>query len=369
VADAWRVQLSSALSSVSQDGCADRLEEALARAEALRQQPGRQGGAGWTQHLVFLLPGVAALTLVGLAISHIDHSADLQVFLVVLVGLVASHLVLRARNRRVAAEHEAARVREELDLRQRVAECEQRRHRLVAYSQLAAQIAHEVRNPLSSIVLNTELLEEEMAECRTANSVEIRALVGAIKSEAGRLHALTDEYLAFARLPAPDRSLVRLDALASDTAAFMREEAARQNVDLVIGASSGQATTTVDPRQVRQVIVNLLRNAIEATPAGGRVEVRTFREPGHVVLDVADSGPGVPDGQRDLIFEPFYSTKDQGTGLGLSVALRIVQEHGGTLEVVPGEGACFRMRLPAAPAALEGLEPDAGRSEPVCEVA
>jgi signal transduction histidine kinase len=357
VAEAWRTQLSTALAGPSQDGCAERLDDELARADEGGHE--RKPSTWWTHYLVFALPVAAALALVGIALSRIDLATDLVILSFVVLGLIAGHVVLRSRNRRIMAEHETARVREELDLRQRVAECEERRHRLAAYSQLAAQIAHEVRNPLSSIVLNTELLEEEMGECCAANSGEIHALVDAIKCEAERLHALTDEYLAFARLPAPERSLVSLNRLVTDVLGFMREETSRCGVEVALDLDPGQPDALADPKQLRQVIVNLVRNAVEAMPCGGRLDVSTRHRGIHVSLDVSDSGPGIPDDQRRLVFEPFFSTKAQGTGLGLSVALRIVQEHGGTIDVLPGAGACFRVTLPAVLA----VEPGSSRGD------
>lgn len=302
-----------------------------------------------TDYLVLLLPASAALALLAFTLRHADLNAELTTLFVAAVGLVGGHLLMRTRRQRRAAEHEARRVRRELDLNARVAEGEAKQHRLVAFSQLAAQLAHEVRNPLGSIVLNAELLEEEIHECIHA-SPEVKRLARAVTAEAERLSELTNEYLAFARLPRPDPAPQVLTPVVDEAAHFMRGEIERAGIALSVEHST-PASAVFDAKAIRQVLVNLVRNAIDAVPPGGLVALRTGVEGDQATIDVIDSGAGVPEDRREAIFDPFFSTKAQGTGLGLAVARKIAHDHGGDLRVMPSRsGAWFRLSLPASTA-------------------
>ena len=298
---------------------------------------------------VLLIPVSAALALAVFTARHSDLNAELTTVFVSAVGLLGGHLLMRARRQRRAAEHEARRVQRELDLRASVAESEAKHHRLAAFSQLAAQLAHEVRNPLGSIVLNAELLEDELHACIHA-SPEVKRLARAVSAEAERLTELTNEYLAFARPLHPDPVPQPLAPLLDEVVHFMRGEIERAQISL--GVEHLDAPPAVfDGKAIRQVLVNLVRNALDVAPAGGALLLRTGRDGARATVDVVDSGPGVQEDRRGAIFEPFYSTKPQGTGLGLSVARKIAREHGGDLELVPSaRGAWFRLTLPAAPA-------------------
>lgn len=293
------------------------------------------------------LPLAAGLALVAFVVRHADIETELTMLFVAAVGLLGGHLLMRARRQRRRAEDDARRATRELELRAQVADAEARRHRLAAFSEVAAQLAHEVRNPLSSIMLNAELLEDEVHACAHA-SPEVRRLATAVCSEAGRLSELTNEYLAFARLPRPDPAPQALAPLVDDVVAFMRGEIDRGSVAVDV-RHEAPSMAVIDAKLMRQVLVNLLRNALDATPPGERLIVRTGAAPGRVTVDVIDSGPGVPAASGDAIFDPFYSTKPHGTGLGLAVARKIAREHGGDLVLRPSSrGAWFRLELPQA---------------------
>jgi signal transduction histidine kinase len=305
-----------------------------------------------------LLPVGSAVVLTAFAVSRADAGLELAALLLGAAALAAGHLLMRARRERQDSARETASLRQELELRARVAECEARRARLTAFSELAAQIAHEVRNPLASIVLNTELLEEELGACAAPSGHEVRALVSSIKAEAARLHTLTDEYLTFARLPRADPAPAAINALVEETARFTREEIARHGIDLRLRLASHLPDALIDQKGVRQVVLNLLRNAIEATPSGGRIDIVTGMADGAVRVEVRDTGRGISPEVRDTVFDPFFSTKSKGTGLGLAVARRIVTDHGGSLLVADSDrGARLVFTLPlagAAPAAPDG---------------
>lgn len=216
--------------------------------------------------------------------------------------------------------------------------------RLAAAGRVSAQVAHEVRNPLSAISLNTEMLEDELPEGAT----ESRRLLGAIRREVERLEGITEEYLQFARLPAARLEREDLRELVDSLLDFLHEDLAGQRIEvrrelapvpLVLG----------DDAQLRQAFLNLIRNAREAMPEGGRLTVRTGVRDGQVEVAVEDTGPGIGDEEISRIFDPFFSTKAGGTGLGLPITRRILTEHGGrvTVEGRVGEGARFTVILPA----------------------
>jgi signal transduction histidine kinase len=300
---------------------------------------------------VVWLPTVAALLLLAFSAAHATAVEELLV-LAVLVGVLAlGHALMRARGKRLAAETEAARLTSEAELQARVGDCEQRRKSLAEFAQLAAHVAHEVRNPLNAIMLNGELLEEEVQRCNCAGAGEAASLIATIQREAERLRHLTDEYLAFARPPMPSRGHQSLNAVVDELAHLIREEATRSGVALDVVMSRDCPCATFDPHQLKQAALNIVRNALQAMPGGGRLTLSTAVRPdGSVTLAVADTGPGIPEETRCRVFEPFFTSKAAGTGLGLPLAMHIVRSHDGEIEFDnrPEGGARFAIVLPAA---------------------
>ncbi|HKE19569.1 MAG TPA: ATP-binding protein [Kofleriaceae bacterium] len=232
-----------------------------------------------------------------------------------------------------------------------------RTERLAAVGKMAAMITHEVRNPLSSIGLNTELLEEELAELSDANGAttgEARALCQSIQSEVDRLTAITEEYLYFARLPKPKLQEEALGPMVKSLIDFEREPMSTRGVTLEVDLAAELPPVMVDEGQLRQALLNLLRNAGEAVGevGSGRVRVYTRRgeQPGTAEVVVQDDGPGIVEELAAKIFDPFFSTKEGGTGLGLALTHQIVRDHGGSIRVEsrPGHGAAFIVALPVA---------------------
>jgi len=221
-----------------------------------------------------------------------------------------------------------------------------RSERLAAVGKMAAMITHEVRNPLSSIGLNTELLEEELAQM--PNGEEGRALCRAITREVDRLTAITEEYLAFARLPTPRLAAEQIDTVVGNLATFVREDLAARGVTLVSELAGDLPRAMIDEGQIRQALLNLVRNAAEA--GGAHVWLRTRRGGDErVEVEVADDGPGIPTDAIPRLFDPFFSTKEGGTGLGLALTQQIVHDHGGDIRVAShGQGATFVVSVPVA---------------------
>jgi two-component system NtrC family sensor kinase len=225
-----------------------------------------------------------------------------------------------------------------------------RAERLAAVGRISAQITHEIRNPLNAIGLNAELLAEELAQ-GDAPSAEARGLVAAIGREVDRLHGVTEEYLRFARLPKPVFAAEDVNEIVAGLAEFLAPEmsAARVEVELDLGVRL--PAIRADEGQLRAAFLNLLRNSREAMPGGGTVAVRTGASAdGGVEVEVRDTGGGIAADALGRIFDPFYSTKERGTGLGLAFALQVVREHGGTIrcESAVGRGTAFTVQLPAA---------------------
>ena len=163
-----------------------------------------------------------------------------------------------------------------------------------------------------------------------------------------RLERLTSAFLDFARPPQPAKRPADLRPVVAETLELVARRAALQSVRLRPELPPAPAVADVDPGQLRQVLLNLFLNALEASPVGGSVRVELAAGPGAVELRVADEGPGPPEGLGERIFEPFVSTKETGVGLGLSICRRVVEAHGGTLTAArgPAGGAVFTVALP-----------------------
>jgi len=223
-----------------------------------------------------------------------------------------------------------------------------RSERLAAVGKMAAMITHEVRNPLSSIGLNTELLQEELAE----GSDDAKQLCRSIHREVDRLTAITEEYLAFARLPKPKIAREPVNALAGQLAEFVREDLAAKQVKLQLDLATSDPIALIDAAQLRQCLINLVRNASDAVIAkgGGKVMLRTKKADTRVVIEVEDEGTGIPPDVQARMFDPFFSTKEGGSGLGLALTQQIVKDHGGDLTVnsTVGRGTTFTVSVPAA---------------------
>lgn len=224
-----------------------------------------------------------------------------------------------------------------------------RSERLAAVGKMAAMITHEVRNPLSSIGLNTELLEDELGE--GAASEEARSLCASIHREVDRLTAITEEYLAFSRLPKPKLAAEPINAIVTALAGFVREDLAAKDVTLVTELAPGEPIAQIDPGQIRQCLINLVRNAADAVAAkgAGRVVLRTRVMHKRIEVDVEDDGIGIPPDALPKLFDPFFSTKEGGNGLGLALTQQILRDHGGELRVdsAVGRGTTFTISVPA----------------------
>lgn len=231
--------------------------------------------------------------------------------------------------------------------------------RLATIGKMAAHVTHEIRNPLSSIALNIELLEDDLV----ADPDEARSLLRAIKQEVERLSALSDQYLSVARRKPSALDEEDLGELVEEACAFVRPELRRHGIELQITVDPDLPKVLGDEAQIKQALFNLLRNAREAMAEGGTigVEVRAAAG-GGVDVTVDDEGVGIEPEIREKLFEPFFSTKGTGTGLGLAITRQIVETHGGTIACEPRRprGTRFWLHLPERQQAAETLSCPSG---------
>ncbi len=228
-----------------------------------------------------------------------------------------------------------------------------RAEQLAAAGRIAAQIAHEIRNPLSSIGLNVEMLEEPLARATfgsEAEAQEAKDLLASVTREVDRLAEVTAEYLKLARPQNPTLTPEDINEVVTSVLDFSNEELQRSKVEVVKKLDPTAPKALADEGQLRQVFLNLLRNSREAMAGGGRLTVRSEAKNGQVEIEFADSGHGIAPEVKARVFEPFFTTKEGGTGLGLAVSRQIVQAHGGSIdcESPPGGGTTFVVRLKRA---------------------
>jgi signal transduction histidine kinase len=262
------------------------------------------------------------------------------IILVVLVGLPAVTVGLVAdRERRARGEVE--RLNDELTgTLSRLQAAQQEllvSERMATVGRLSLKVAHEVRNPISAIELNAEMLEDIVRGRAGTDMGEAGGLVAAIRDQVNTLDALTEEYLAFARFPKAHFEEESVNQLVHELADFVRPVATRQGLAMRVETDPNVPMMEIDRALLRQAILNLVKNGLESLSRGGE-------------LFVADTGPGIPAAVAGRLFEQFFTTKPQGTGLGLSISRQIIEEHGGELAWAnrAGGGAVFTIHLPLA---------------------
>jgi len=219
--------------------------------------------------------------------------------------------------------------------------------RLSAVGQLVSGVAHELNNPLQSILGFTELLID--AEERP----ELRRDLEQVRSEAIRAGKIVRNLLAFVRRSSSERAITQVNDLVKTTISLRSYEFGSANIRLFESYGEGLPAVFINPEEIQQVILNLILNAEQAMRSvhrGGTLTLTTKCVDEMVTIEIQDDGPGVPVALAGRVFEPFFSTKEvgEGTGLGLSIAMGIAEAHGGTLTLVPtSKGACFQLALPA----------------------
>jgi signal transduction histidine kinase len=216
-----------------------------------------------------------------------------------------------------------------------------------------ARIAHEVRNPITAIELNAEMLEDIVrqrndGERNDGDMKEAAGLVSAIRDQVTTLDALTEEYLAFARFPRPHFEEESINHLVQELADFVRPVATRQGLTLRVEVDPSVPVMEIDRGLLRQAVLNLVKNGLETLSSGGELTIGSRFDGEAAEIFVSDTGGGIPEDVGPRLFEQFFTTKPQGTGLGLSITRQIAEEHGGEIHWMNRAplGATFTIRLP-----------------------
>jgi signal transduction histidine kinase len=220
-----------------------------------------------------------------------------------------------------------------------------RNDQLAALGQLAAGLAHELRNPLTAMKTIVDAARRHGRD----GSIDERDLA-VLSEEISRLDGSLQSFLDYARPPRIAKSDVDLGTVAEKTQQLLAGRADQQSIRISIQQPQGPVVVHADPEQLRQLLLNLSLNALDAIGHDGKIEIRIQpAERGGAIVSVIDTGAGIPRAVRDRLFEPFFSTKESGTGLGLTTCRRIVEDHGGRIDVAdnPSGGAVFTVWLPA----------------------
>ncbi len=293
----------------------------------------------------YLLPALEEYELTASGATELA----IRVLFFFLAAIVVNRFV--AETRRQAARYQTlAETQAETNRRLEHAQAEVRRsERLAALGQLSAGLAHEIRNPLGVIKGSAEMLSQKLAKSDPL-AVE---LAGYISSEVNRLNAMVNRFLDFARPLQPELSEQEIPPLLDQSLKTVKDRWPKARVEVERHYASDLPRLALDATLCEQVFTNLFFNAYEAMPDGGKLRVAVssvqFDGKKGVEVEIEDSGPGIPTELQEQIFNPFFTTKEGGVGLGLSIVSKIVDNHHGSIRIQynPGKGACFRVYLPA----------------------
>ncbi|QEH36793.1 Sensor protein ZraS [Aquisphaera giovannonii] len=224
------------------------------------------------------------------------------------------------------------------------------REQYAEISQLAGGLAHEVRNPLSTLSLNLDLLSEDFQKPDTPRDRRVKQRVERLKREVQRLHDIVENFLRFARFQEVELTPSDLNLVIEELCDFYEPQAATQGIVLRTHLASSLPPVALDANLFKQALLNLVLNAEHAMPDGGELILTSRRDGPQAVIEVTDTGTGIPPEVLPRIFDAFYSTRSNGSGLGLPTTRKIVEAHGGLIDVqsAPGKGSRFTVRLPLA---------------------
>ncbi|MHC4181954.1 MAG: two-component system sensor histidine kinase NtrB [Planctomycetota bacterium] len=204
--------------------------------------------------------------------------------------------------------------------------------RLATIGEMSAKVAHEIKNPLSSISLNTELLHDEINHYNGDKTNEAEEMIQSIMKEVDRLTDISEEYLQFARFPKLELKSASINDMLIELTRFLKEEMFQRNIVLEESYAVDLPEVLLDENQIRQVFFNVLKNSFDAMPEGGRLDISTgINDNNNVEVCIADSGSGIAEEDIQRIYDPFYSNKVDGTGLGLALTKKTIEVHGGEI--------------------------------------
>ncbi len=213
---------------------------------------------------------------------------------------------------------------------------------------LLARLAHEIRNPLSSLDIHVQLLEEDLGGAAPELREHLGPRLEIIRGELHRLESIVDHFLRLAGPSALDLEPIDLARVVNHVCELLRPEAAARQIEIQNELSGGLPQVSADPVRLTQALLNLVINALQAVEHQGRIQISASRVDHAVLLTVRDNGPGIPAEKLASIFDPYFTTKPEGSGLGLWIAQQIVTAHGGTLQAQnhAAGGAVFTVLLP-----------------------
>jgi signal transduction histidine kinase len=217
-------------------------------------------------------------------------------------------------------------------------------------ARLLGRLAHEIRNPLSSLDIHVQLLEEDLAKLAPETKKPLKPRLEIIHGELHRLESIVERFLRLAGPSALDLEPVEIPKIVTHVCELLRAEASTRQIEIVTQIEHGLPPVTADPIRLTQALMNLVINAVQAVEKNGRVQVGATKSTAGdaLVLQVQDNGPGIPANKLEEVFDPYFTTKPEGIGLGLWIARQIAVAHGGTLrtENAPVGGAIFTLLLP-----------------------
>ena len=219
---------------------------------------------------------------------------------------------------------------------------------LAALTTLTAGVAHEIKNPLGSIGIHLELMKKEMSGKKQIETQKVLENLLIIKEEVDRLNRIVMDFLFTVRPMNAELSYDELNRVVRELLDFMKFELSEAGITVDTDLTKTSPQILMDERYMKQAVLNILKNAISAMPDGGRLRVQTVQKGNELLLKISDTGVGIPDEHMDKIFEPYFTTKDFGSGLGLTLVYKILKEHMGDIEINSkvGEGTSITLSFP-----------------------
>jgi signal transduction histidine kinase len=270
----------------------------------------------------------------------LNQYAEITMFFV--IGTVTGWLGDQKRRERERAEKINAELQTAYaELRQTVGQLLQA-ERLSSLAEIASGVVHEIRNPLGAIKGAVEILEDELAEDSPR-----REFAHIAKTEVERIDRLVQEFFHFARAKEPNKQPTDANEIIRSVKLLIENQAAAQTVEINEELADNLPLVSADAEQIKQVLLNLAINSLQAMPEGGKLVFRSFQKDGKLHVETEDTGGGIDDAIKAKIFDPFFTTKDKGLGLGLSVAYKIISQHSGKIEIFnTPDGTKFLLAFP-----------------------